>query len=163
MSATVRRVGPSGWAALQAQLEVLAGVTLRVGSMGPGGGPAPRYRPQPGESDPDVDVATMLAWHEFGLVPNVPARPFMRSWSAINRRRIQDIMRRIAREAARGRDAAQQADRDGALLAGSLRRHLLEGITPNLAPSTLERVLPRTEPLATRQIVDTLRHHVDRK
>lgn len=161
MAVTVKRVSKGGGlAALMDRLRVLAGLELTVGPMGPNGTAAPRYIPRPGEADPDVDVATLLAWHEFGLPPNVPERPVMRSWSRVNRRRLADQTRRIARASARGQDAREQANREGELMAGSLRRHLLDGVDPPLAESTLQRVLPRVVPLATPQIVGSIRHHV---
>lgn len=146
--------------ALIERLRELAGLELSVGPMGPGGTKAPKYRPQPGESDPNVDVATLLRWHEFGLVPGAPARHFMRSWSRVNRRRLQDQVRRIARAAARGEDARAQAESEGELMAGSLRRHLLDGEPPRLSEARQREVLPRIAPLATPQILATIRHHV---
>lgn len=162
-SATVKRKArqDGGVAGLEQRLEALAGIRLRVGPMGPNGTAAPMYRPEPGEANPNVDIATMLAWHEFGLVPGTPARPFMRSWSRVNRRRLQDQLRRIARAAARGQDARAQAEREGELMAGSLRRHLLDGIDPGLAEATLRETLPRVVPLASEQVLATIRHHVE--
>ncbi len=156
----IRRTRGGGLPALLERVRELAGLELRVGPMGPGGTKAPRYRPAEGETDPDTDVATLLAWHEFGLVPHVPARPFMRSWSAVNRRRLQDQVRRIARAAARGQDAEAQANREGELMAGSLRRHLLDGVAPGLSEARLREVLPRVVPLASPQVLATIRHHV---
>lgn len=155
-----RRTQGGGLPALIERVRELAGLELTVGPMGPGGTKAPKYRPQPGESDPNVDVATLLRWHEFGLVPGAPARPFMRSWSRVNRRRLQDQVRRIARAAARGQDARAQAESEGELMAGSLRRHLLDGEPPRLSEARQREVLPRIAPLATPQILATIRYYV---
>jgi hypothetical protein len=136
-------------------------MALRVGSMGEGGRPAPRFVPGRGESDPHASVAEVLAWHEFGLVPGVPARPFVRQWTVARKAEIAAALRRIAHEAsARGIDAAKElAESEGRRLAASLRAFLRAGILPPLAPSTLKRVAPRTQPLATPQILSSIRGH----
>lgn len=150
-----------GRALLEANMDTLSGSTLRVGVMGEGGGPAPKYEPPQGQTGPDVDLATLLAWHEFGLVPGVPARPVLRTWATAERRRITEAVQAVAKAAASGRRFDETVQRVGEKLAASLRRHLLRGVAPPLAPSTLERVAPRTAPLATDQILRAIRWAIE--
>lgn len=150
-----------GRRALEANLDTLSGSTLRVGIMGEGGGPAPMYRPPEGESGPEVDLATLVAWHEFGLVPGAPARPLLRSWALAERRRITEAVQAVAKAAASGKRYEETIARVGEKLVRSLRRHIERGVPPPLAPSTLERVAPRTAPLATDQILRAIRYAIE--
>ncbi len=130
---------------------------LRLGVMGPDGGPAPDYVPRAGETDPGVSLATLVGWHEYGLVPNAPARPILRQWTFMHRREIAQALTDIA-GARYASERAGIARGWGRRLQASLRAHFRDGLIGiPLAPSTIERLGYDRAPLASDQILAALR------
>lgn len=132
-----RAMGPG--AAKLKRIAALDGRGIRVGAMGPGGGPSPPYRNPDGSTGPSV--ATILLWHEYGL--GVPQRSVIR---AVLRSRRAELAQRTSVAAARvagGVSVDRALEQVGRWLSGAFVRRIEEGIPPALSERTLAERYPR--------------------
>lgn len=138
--------------ALRERVRDLGKTRVKFGSMGEGGGPAP---PHP---DADMNVAQMLAIHEFGL--GVPERPVVRAVVHGRRDDVKALAREGARQAVQG-DGINVDELGEGLVDLLQQEHARVG--PPLDPETLEDDEGSASPLDdSGAIADSLRWAKDR-
>jgi len=114
---------------LQKRLQMMAGLELRIGIMGPGGadtGPHPTAK--------GLSIAELAAIHEHGT-PTLPARPIVRGYLANGgERELTADLEEVTRKVMDGADPKAELERVGAKHAEAMRARFDRGIGPAIDP-----------------------------
>lgn len=150
-----RTVGPGR--RVVAQLAALDGASVEVGVIDT----TERYIDENGK--PGLPIATILAFHEFGL--GVPQRSVIRATLASRRAELAQRATVAAAQVVGGRSVERAVEEVGRWLSRAFVRRIEEGLTPPLARSTLEKGhrishLPLLKSGQIRQFVRAIRFRV---
>jgi hypothetical protein len=113
--------------------------------------------------NPGVSIATVGAFHEFGLGHN-PRRSFIADWADenedANRERLRKMADAIVRGAIPSGDVA--LERLGNLFVGEIQKRMAEGIDPPLDPKTIARKGSSTPLIDTGQLRSAITYKVEK-
>lgn len=155
-----------GWAGLKAQLRSqLEQTIVTVGVHGDEQG------------DDGTSMALIASVHEFGSArANVPARSFIRSTFDDKRSTYEGMLRRVAAVVMAGAPLRQGLALVGARVQADIQNRIRAGISPALAPSTIDRRLRRnggrpqndrfsgfTPLIDTGRLINSIRYVVERR
>lgn len=110
-----------------------AGATVEVGVVGQEG-------EKPATGHPEVTVAQVAEWMEYGVPGRIPARSWLRAWIDENGPAIEARVQTETRAVIEGkRTKAQALARVGVWAVGEIQKRIAAGIDPPNADSTIAR------------------------